>query len=87
MEMKGERLGDAAVTHPMTTQLGTSGTPNDRTFGTSADAEPLQRLIGTARGGLPESQAYYVNVEPRLPVGEYQLTLATVPVDAFARVD
>ena len=89
MEMKGERLGDAAATHPMTTQPGTSGTPNDRTFGTGADVDPVRHLIGTALGwgGLPESQAYYVAVEPRLPVGEYQLTFATVPVDASARVD
>jgi hypothetical protein len=73
----------------MTTQPGTSGTPNDRTFGTGADVDPVRHLIGTALGwgGLPESQACYVAVEPRLPVGEYQLAFATVPVDALARVE
>jgi hypothetical protein len=34
-------------------------------------------------GGLPESEAYYVNVEPRLPVGAYALNVTDVPVDAF----
>jgi len=34
-------------------------------------------------GGLPESEAYYLNVEPNLPVGAYQLTVRDVPVDAF----
>ncbi len=34
-------------------------------------------------GGLPESEAYYINVKPNLPVGGYQLTVKDVPVDAF----
>jgi hypothetical protein len=34
-------------------------------------------------GGLPESEALYVTVEPRLPVGEYQIVVDDVPVDAF----
>jgi len=32
---------------------------------------------------LPESEAYYLNVEQNLPVGAYQLTVKDVPVDAF----
>ena len=45
----------------------------------------MRHLIGTAAGwgGLPEHEAFYVNVEPRLPVGVYQLTVSDVPVDAF----
>lgn len=36
-----------------------------------------------AWGGLPEYEAYYLNIEPNLPVGAYQLTVKDVPVDAF----
>ena len=32
---------------------------------------------------MPEYEAYYLNVEPNLPVGAYQLTVINVPVDAF----
>ena len=58
----------------------------DHAFGRREDVEPTRHLIGTAAGwgGLPEHEAYYVNVNPALPVGEYQLTVpADVPVDAF----
>jgi hypothetical protein len=56
-----------------------------RTFGKREDVDPVRHLIGTAFGwgGLPEEQAYYLNVEPGLPVGEYRLTVKDVPVDAF----
>lgn len=56
-----------------------------RAFGRREDVDPVRHLLGTAAGwgGLPESEAYYINVEPRLPVGEYALTLDEVPVDAF----
>ncbi|WP_448811176.1 DUF1254 domain-containing protein [Agromyces bauzanensis] len=54
-------------------------------FGTRDEVDPVHHLLGTAAGwgGLPESEAFYVNVEPRLPVGEYSLMVADVPVDAF----
>ncbi|WP_136709653.1 DUF1254 domain-containing protein [Agromyces sp. H66] len=54
-------------------------------FGTRDEVDPIHHLLGTAAGwgGLPESEAFYVNVEPRLPVGEYALTVGDVPVDAF----
>jgi hypothetical protein len=57
----------------------------DHAFGRRDDVNPVRHLIGTAAGwgGLPESEAFYVNVEPHLPVGEYQLTVRDVPVDAF----
>ena len=36
------------------------------------------------RGGLPEQEALYLGVEPRLPVGEYRIDVsAVVPVGAF----
>jgi hypothetical protein len=57
----------------------------DRAFGSADAVDPVRHLIGTAAGwgGLPEHEAYYVNVDPGLPVGEYQLTVRDVPVDAF----
>lgn len=55
------------------------------TFGRKEDVGPVRHLLGTAWGwgGLPEEEAYYLNVEPGLPVGAYQLTVSDVPVDAF----
>lgn len=57
----------------------------DRCFGAKADVDPIRHLLaaGSAWGGLPESEAFYVNVEPGLPVGEYSLTVGDVPVDGF----
>lgn len=54
-------------------------------FGRRDEVDPVHHLVGTAAGwgGLPTSEAFYVNVEPRLPVGEYALTVGDVPVDAF----
>lgn len=54
-------------------------------FGTQADVDPVRHLIGTAIGwgGLPEREAFYLTVEPGLPVGEYRIVVADVPVDAF----
>ena len=54
-------------------------------FRTKADVDPVRHLLGTAAGwgGLPESEAYYLNVDPGLPVGHYRLTVHDVPVDAF----
>lgn len=55
------------------------------TFGKKKDVDPIRHLLGTAWGwgGLPEEEAYYLNVEPNLPIGAYQLTVKDVPVDAF----
>jgi len=62
------------------------GLPNSkRTFGRKEDVDKIRHLLGTAYGwgGLPEHEAKYLNVEPNLPVGTYQLTVKDVPVDAF----
>ncbi len=55
------------------------------TFGSKEDVDKIRHLLATAWGwgGLPEEEAYYLNVEPNLPVGAYQLTFGNVPVDAF----
>ena len=57
----------------------------DKAFGRRTEVDPVRHLLGTAAGwgGLPESEAYYVNVNPELPVGDYSLTVRDVPVDAF----
>ena len=38
----------------------------DRTFGRKQDVDPVRHLVGTASGwgGLPEQEAFYLNVEP-----------------------
>jgi hypothetical protein len=57
----------------------------DEMFGKQADVDQVRHLIGTAAGwgGLPSEEAFYVGVDPRLPVGRYNLTVSDVPVDAF----
>ncbi|GAA0413628.1 DUF1214 domain-containing protein [Leifsonia naganoensis] len=54
-------------------------------FGTRDQVDPVHHLIATASawGGLPATEATYINVEPGLPVGDYELTVGAVPVDAF----
>lgn len=57
----------------------------DRMFGSKDEVDPIRHLIGTAAGwgGLPSSEARYIGVDPRLPVGRYELTVGDVPVDGF----
>jgi hypothetical protein len=54
-------------------------------FGAKGEVDAVRHLIGTAAGwgGLPETEAFYVNVNPGLPVGRYELTVGDVPTDAF----
>jgi len=54
-------------------------------FGTPEQTDTLHHLLGAAAGwgGLPETEAKYVNVEPGLPPGDYSITVGDVPVDAF----
>ena len=59
---------------------------SSRMFGSEEEVDPVRHLIGTAGGfgGLPEKEAYYVNVDPNLPVAEYVIDVpASVPVGAF----
>ena len=57
----------------------------DHAFGTKNEVDPVRHLIGTAVGwgGLPDSEARYLSVEPGLQAGEYELTVRDVPVDGF----
>lgn len=57
----------------------------DRMFGSRNEIDPVRHLIGTAAGwgGLPTSEASYIGVDPRRPVGRYELTVGEVPVDGF----
>lgn len=62
------------------------GLPNSKnTFGAPGEVDPVRFVIGCAYGwgGLPAEEAYYLNVERDLPVGEYKMTVEDVPVDAF----
>jgi len=62
------------------------GVPDARkTFGSKEDVNAVRHLLATASGwgGLPENEAYYLNVEPNLPVAAYKITVKDVPVDAF----
>ena len=54
-------------------------------FGKRTDVDPVLHLIGTANGwgGLPDDEASYATIEPNLPVGDYEITVQDVPVDAF----
>lgn len=54
-------------------------------FGTADEIIPARHLIGTASGwgGLPESEAVHVGVDPGLAPGNYTMTMADAPVDAF----
>lgn len=58
----------------------------EATFGRKEDVNPVHHLVGTAAGwgGLPDAEATYLGVSPKLPVGEYSLTVGDdVPVDGF----
>lgn len=57
----------------------------ERCFGRKEDVDPIRHLLGTAAawGGLPETEASYVNVDPELPAAAYELTVGDVPVDGF----
>ena len=62
------------------------GVPDKREmFGSKKKVDPVRFLIGSAFGwgGLPIEEAYYLNVNPELPVGKYQITVKDVPVEAF----
>tara|TARA_B100001059_G_C17809509_1_gene571377 strand:- start:1016 stop:2047 length:1032 start_codon:yes stop_codon:yes gene_type:complete len=60
-------------------------TTTENMFGSKEHVDPVRHLIGTAFGfaGMSEEEAVYINVEPKLPVGVYQLTVKDVPVDGF----
>jgi hypothetical protein len=74
-----------AATRTALLQLATGLHGSEAMFGTKAEVDPVRHLIGTAAGwgGLPEVEAKYLFVDPRLPVGRYQLTVRDVPVDGF----
>lgn len=55
-------------------------------FGPKEEVDPIRYFLGAAGGwgGLPETEAYYLNVDPGLPVGEYKIDVpADVPVNAY----
>jgi hypothetical protein len=66
-------------------ELGRGIPDASKTFGKKQDVDPVRHLLATAWGwgGLPEYEAFYLNVEPNLPVAAYRITVKDVPVDAF----
>jgi hypothetical protein len=74
----------AAVRHAAA-ELGRFITNYTGAFGTRGSVDSLKHFIGTAVGwgGLPEEEAFYVNVDPHLPLGEYRIVVRDVPVDGF----
>lgn len=54
-------------------------------FGLESEVDPVRHLLASASawGGFPEREAMYLNVDPKLPVGNYSLTVHDVPVDGF----
>lgn len=62
------------------------GLPDFRgAFGRRGEVNDVRHLLGAASGwgGFPESEAIYLNVDPKLPPGDYSLTVRDVPVNAF----
>jgi len=57
----------------------------ERAFGRREDVDPIRHLLATAAGwgGLPDHEAIYLNVSPQTTVGEYEIVVGDVPVDAF----
>lgn len=67
-------------------ELARSVPDSAHTFGSKAQVDPIRHFLGTAFGwgGLPESEAFYLNVDPGLPVAAYRIHVpAQVPVNAF----
>ena len=96
-QLRIEAVSARSYTHPMYDEesykvtyealliLGRGMEDARATFGKKEDVDPIRHLLGTAWGwgGLPDEEAFYLNVEPNLPIGAYQLTVKDVPVDAF----
>jgi hypothetical protein len=79
-----DRASLDAVTKPLI-ELAASLPDVIHTFGTEKQVNKVRHLLATAYGfgGLPESETFYLNVQPKLPVGAYSLTVKDVPVDGF----
>ena len=73
------------ATYKALLELGRGVSDTRRTFGKKEEVSEVRLLLATAWGwgGLPIDEAYYLNVEPSLPVGAYKITVKDVPVDAF----
>jgi len=67
-------------------ELGRYSSSSAGAFGSKDEISPVLHFLATAVGwgGLPEKEAFYMSVEPRLPEGEYQINVPSeVPVGAF----
>jgi len=96
-QMKIESVSARPYTHPnydedsyqatyrALLELGRGVSDTRRTFGKKEEVSEVRHLLATAWGwgGLPIEEAYYLNVEPNLPVGAYKITVKDVPVGAY----
>lgn len=84
-ELPGYDPASLAATRQSLLERGRELPSLDGCFGRKQDVEPELHLIGTALGwgGLPETEATYMNVDPGLPAEHFQLTVGEVPVDGF----
>ena len=97
-QFKIEAASSAAFTHPNYDEisykalrellLGVSKYLPDSTgaFGSAENTKQVPHLLGAAFGwgGLPSEDAFYLNVNPKMPVGSYQIDVPKdVPVKAF----
>ncbi len=96
-QLKVESVSSQPYTHPeydevsyqatfdALIELGRGMSDTHRTFGKKEGVDPVRHLLATAWGwgGLPIEEAFYLNVDPGVAVGAYQLTVRDVPVDAF----
>jgi len=67
-------------------ELGRFSPDSIRNFGPKGEVDPIRYFLAAAGGwgGLPETEAVYLNVEPGLPVGEYKIEVpADVPTGEF----
>lgn len=83
--MPNYNMDSYKATYEPLLQLAKGLTSTKKTFGSKGEVDPVRFLLGSAFGwgGLPEEEAFYLNVNPDQPVGEYQIMAKDVPVDAF----
>jgi len=57
----------------------------NNTFGKKENVNSVRHLLASAYGwgGLPETEATYINVQPNLSIGAYTLNIKDVPVNGF----
>lgn len=81
-EYDSESLQDTTV---LLSRLAGGLTDAEHAYGRKEKVDAIKHLLVSAFGwgGLPETEAYYLNSVQNLPLGEFSLTVEDVPVDGF----